>query len=68
MKYGYNDNSWKEELYRGSKVCTETINFNMKAFIPFMQRKTLTETDMKAIEALAEMVEMMKAHAEEIKK
>ena len=66
MKYSYNNNEWMEEIRGGSKICKDVINFNVNTFNAFMKRKTLSDTDLQALENLFEMVEMMKAHAEDL--
>ena len=70
MKYGWNDKEWtrvmNEELHSkfGDAVCM----FNLDGFIGMMKRKTMNEGDMIALKALNEMVAMLNAHAEEVKR
>lgn len=66
MKYSYNNNEWMDDIRGGSKICQDVINFNVNTFNAFMKRKTASDTDLQALENLFEMVEMMKAHAEDL--
>lgn len=66
MKYGYHDYSWREGKESWTKFCNSVVMFNIDGFQSFMRRKTLDNKDMEMLEALEEMVKMMKEHAEEI--
>ena len=69
MKYGWNDNDWMDELRENgaTKFSEDVCSFNLHLFLPAMKRKTMHETDEKALKALNEMVEMLNKHFAEIK-
>lgn len=67
MKYGRNDYSWREGKESWTKFCNSVVMFNINGFQSFMKRRTLDDKDIEMLEALEEMVEIMKERAEEIK-
>ena len=67
MKFGRNDVSWREGKECWDKFCGSVVMFNIESFQPFMKRKTLDTKDMEMLEALEEMVKMMREHADKIK-
>ena len=68
MKFGRNDFSWREGKENWDKFCDSVVMFNIESFRPFMKRKTLDNKDMEMLEALEEMVKMMREHAEEVER
>ena len=68
MKFGYYDSSWREGKSTWDKFCSSVVTFNRESFQPFMRRKTLDNKDMEMLEALEEMVKMMREHADKINK
>ena len=61
MKYGFNDKKWKKEMYEtGVTAFAHAVEmFNIDGFQGMMKRKTITESDKKALKALKEMIEMI---------
>ena len=68
MKYGYNDYEWNEGCRNASQFCEAVSQFNLNGFIGWMKKKTYTDKDERMLKALTEMVEMMNAHKDEMKK
>ena len=66
MKFGRNDFNWHEGKENWDKFCGSVVMFNIESFQPFMKRKTLDNKDMEMLEALEEMVKMMREYAEKI--
>lgn len=66
MKYGFYDFDWFNGL-DDSKIGTKIVCFNRDCFLPFMKRKTISQHELKILESLTEMVEIMNDHVKEMK-
>ena len=69
MKYGYSDEKFREDLWECStKFARDVADFDLDCFIPDMRRKTVTDKDKFALQALNEMVEMLNQHFAEARR
>lgn len=58
LKYGYNDTQWDADFVN-TRFSSAVQMFCLDGYQSMMKRKTATETDLKALAALTEMVELL---------